>query len=49
MYVVEEDADGNYVVFAPNVPDTSTGTILLARRHDVLLVPSLSANDLDLH
>jgi hypothetical protein len=29
------------------VPDTSTGTILLARRQDVQLVPSLSANDLD--
>ena len=47
VYVVEQDADGHYVVFAPDVPDTSTGTIVLARREDVLLVPSLSANDLD--
>ena len=47
VYVVEQDADGNYVVFAPDVPDTNTGTILLARRQDVQLVPGLSANDLD--
>jgi hypothetical protein len=47
VYVVEQDADGNYVVFAPDVPDTNTGTILLASRRDVKLVPSLSANDLD--
>ena len=47
VYVVEEDTEGNCVVFAPNVPDTSTGTIMLARRHDVLLMPSLPANDLD--
>jgi uncharacterized membrane protein len=46
-YVVEQDAEGNCVVFVPDVPDTSTGTIVLARRHDVLLMPSLSANDLD--
>jgi len=47
VYIVEQDADGNCVVFAPNVPDTSTGTIMLARRHDLMLLPSLSANDLD--
>ena len=36
-------------MFAPNVPDTSSGTIMLAQRHEVVLVPSpsLSANDLD--
>lgn len=47
VYVVEQDAEGNCVVFTPNVPETSTGTIVLARRQDVLLVPWVSANDLD--
>ncbi|HVQ13081.1 MAG TPA: hypothetical protein VMS40_05800 [Vicinamibacterales bacterium] len=47
VYVVEQDAEGNCVVFAPNVPDTTTGSIMLARRHDVLLLPFLSANHLD--
>jgi hypothetical protein len=47
VYVVEQDAEGNCVLFAPDVPDTSMGAIMLAKRHDVLLLPSLSANDLD--
>ena len=47
VYVVEQGADGNCVVFAPDVPDTSSGTIVLAKRHDVLLLPSLPAPDLD--
>ena len=47
VFVVKQDADGNCVVFAPDVPDTSTGAILLARRPDVMMLPSLSANDLD--
>jgi hypothetical protein len=47
VYVVEQDAEGNCVVFAPDVPDTSTGTIMLAKRPDVLFMPSMSANDLD--
>ena len=47
VYVVEQGADGNCVVFAPDVPDTSSGTIVLAMRGDVLLLPSLPAADLD--
>ena len=47
VYVVEQDAEGHYVVFVPDVPDTTTGSILLANRHDVRLLPSLPANDLD--
>ena len=47
VYVVEQDVQGNCVVFAPDVPDTTTGTVILAKRPDVLLLPSLSANDLD--
>lgn len=47
VYVVEQDAEGNCVVFVPDVPDTSTGAIMLARRPEVVLLPSLSANDLD--
>lgn len=47
VYVVDQDAEGNCVVFAPDVPDTTTGSIVLARQLDVYLLPSLTANDLD--
>ena len=32
VFVVEQDADGNCVVFVPDVRDTTTGSIMLARR-----------------
>jgi hypothetical protein len=46
-YLVEQDPEGNCVLFLPDVPDTANGTVLLAKRPDIVLVPSLSANDLD--
>jgi len=47
VYVVEQDDEGDYVVFVPSVPDTSTGTIVLATQRDLRFVPSLSATHLD--
>ena len=47
VYVVEQDAEGNCVVFVPDVPETTAGAIILARRRDIVLLPSLSANDLE--
>jgi hypothetical protein len=46
-YVVEQDADGNYVVFLPDTPDTNTGHVLLAKQDQVRIVSSLTANQLD--
>jgi uncharacterized membrane protein len=40
-YVVEQDADGNCVVFLPETPDTSSGQILIAKREQVRIVPSV--------
>ena len=46
-YVVEQDGDGNAIVFVPEVPDTSKGNVLLAGRDQPTLMPSLTANQLD--
>ncbi len=46
-YVVEQDADGNCVVFLPETPDTSSGQILITKREQVRIVPSVTANQLD--
>ena len=46
-YIVEQDAEGNYVVFVPNTPDTKTGHVLLAKHGQVRVVSSITANQLD--
>lgn len=46
-YVVEQDRDGNAVVFVPEVPDTSKGNVLLAGRDQLTLISSLTASQLD--
>jgi hypothetical protein len=46
-FVVDKDNDGNFVLFLPDVPDTSHGQVLVARADKVRLVPSLTANELD--
>jgi uncharacterized membrane protein len=46
-YVVEQDRDGNSVVFVPEAPDTSRGNVLLAGRDQLTLISSLTANQLD--
>jgi hypothetical protein len=45
--VVEQDSDGNAIVFVPEAPDTSKGNVLLAGRDQLALMPSLTANQLD--
>ena len=46
-YVVEQDQEGNCVVFLPDVPETNKGRILLAKQDQVRIVSSLTANQLD--
>jgi len=46
-YIVEQDKDGNCVVFLPEIPETNKGRILVAKRDQVRMMPSLTANQLD--
>jgi hypothetical protein len=46
-YIVEEDQDGNCVVFLPEIPETNKGRVLLAKRDQVRIIPSMTANQLD--
>jgi hypothetical protein len=46
-YVVEQDTDGNCVLFLPDVPETSRGQVLLAKRDQLRVVPFITANQLD--
>ena len=46
-FVVEKDNDGNFVLFVPDIPETGHGQVLVARADKVQLVPSLTANGLD--
>lgn len=46
-YIVEQDKDGNCVLFLPDTPETNKGHVLLAKRDQLRVVPSLTANQLD--
>ena len=46
-YIVEQDNEGNYVIFLPDIPDTNTGRILLAKKEQVQVVSAITANQLD--
>jgi len=46
-YIVEQDQEGNCVVFLPEIPETNRGHILLARQDQVRIVESMTANQLD--
>jgi hypothetical protein len=46
-YVVEQDHEGNYVLFLPDIPETNKGHVLLANESLVKLMPSVTANQLD--
>ncbi len=46
-FIVEQDGNGNYVVFVPNVPDTTSGRLLLARREEITVMASLAPTQLD--
>ena len=45
--MIEQDSDGNCVVFLPDAPDTNQGHVLLAKQDQVRMLPSLSASQLD--
>lgn len=46
-YAVEIDADGLCVVYVPEAPDTSRGSVLLAGPKDLRALSDLSVSDLD--
>ena len=46
-YIVEQDQNGNCVVFLPEIPETNKGHVLLARQDQVRTVESITANQLD--
>jgi hypothetical protein len=46
-YIVEQDGDGNCLVFLPDIPETNKGRILLAKQDQVRVMSSLTANELD--
>jgi uncharacterized membrane protein len=46
-YVVERDQEDGYVLFVPDIPDTTKGRILIAKPGEVRLLPAMAANDLD--
>jgi uncharacterized membrane protein len=46
-YVVERDQNQNYVLFLPDIPDTSKGRVILAQGDRVRMVSSIRANELD--
>jgi uncharacterized membrane protein len=46
-FIVEQDGNGNLVVFLPDTPETSRGHILLAKHDQVRIVSSVTANQFD--
>jgi uncharacterized membrane protein len=46
-YIIEQDANGNYVVFLPDTPETRKGHVLLAKPDQVRVVPAVTANQLE--
>jgi hypothetical protein len=47
VFIVDKDNVGNFVLFLPDVPETSRGHLLVARADRVRLMQSLTANQLD--
>jgi uncharacterized membrane protein len=45
-YIVEQDVEGNCVVFLPEIPETNKGHVLLVRQDQVRIVESMTANQL---
>lgn len=46
-YVIEQDNDGNYVLFLPETPETNKGRVVLARQEQVKILSSVTANQVD--
>ena len=47
VFIIEKDNAGNFVLFLPDIPDTSRGRVLVARADNVQAMPSLTANEFD--
>ncbi len=47
VFIIDKDNAGNFVLFLPDIPDTSRGRVLVARADKVRMMPSLTANELD--
>jgi uncharacterized membrane protein len=46
-YIIEGDQDGNHVVFLPDIPDTDKGHVLLAKKDQIVVLSSVTANELE--
>ena len=46
-YIVEQDQEGNCVVFLPDIPDTKSGRLLLTKHRQLRVLSSVTANQLD--
>lgn len=46
-YVVEQDKDGNCVLFLPETPETNKGNVLLAKKEQIRVVSSITTNQLE--
>ena len=46
-YIVEQDQDGNCVVFLPDMPNTKSGRLLLTKHDQLRVVSSVTANQFD--
>ena len=46
-YIVEQDQQGNSVLFLPDIPETNKGHVLLARQDQIRILESVTANQLD--
>ena len=46
-YIVEQDQEGNCVLFVPEIPETNRGHVLLAKHDQVRNLDSMTANQLD--
>ena len=46
-YIVEQDQEGNCVLFLPDIPETNKGHILLAKQDQIRILDSMTANQLD--
>ena len=46
-FLIEQDAEGNCVLFAPRAPDTSAGSVLLTTIDQLRFMPAITANELD--
>jgi len=47
VFIIEKDKTGNAVIFLPNIPDTSSGQLLIVKEDTLKTMQSLSANELD--